>query len=131
MFHKMVKDNLRGSLRILLRMFIFYLIACLAALYLGEVILNLFGLNTLHFLFATPLYYFSFPILVSSMAVGSIYVGLGSPQFCIATSLVSFTLTVTLLASGMSPELSFSIGVLFYTAVFCFFIYRRFYVDLR
>jgi len=131
MFHSIVQEDLEKAFKLLYVMFFLYVSAGAGLLWVGEPLVRLFDLSEFTFLFDMPLFYYSIPVLVSGMAMGSILLRLVGPLNCLALSSAAFLLSAILLFFSKKIDLVFSFGMAFYVMSFMAFIFWRRHAYMR
>lgn len=130
-FHSIVQEDLEKAVKLLCIMVVLYVSAGAGLLWVGEPLVRFFDLNKLNFLFDMPLFYYSIPVLISGMAMGSILLRLVGPLNCLMLSLAAFLLSAVLLFFIKKIDLVFSFGMAFYAVSFMTFIFWRRHAYLR
>jgi len=131
MFHSIVQDNLEKAVKLLCVMFALYIVAGAGLLWVGGPLVEVLGLTKFSFLFDMPLFYYSVPVLISGMAMGSILLKIVGPLCCLILSSTAFALSAFLLLFSTKIDLVFSAGMIFYAITFIVSFFWRRHAYLR
>jgi hypothetical protein len=131
MFHKLAHTDYKKAISILIIMLFVYYSLSFLLYFVGYFFIEFFNLNDLYFLFSYKYFFYSFPILLTSLAIGSIF-SIYNKYTNILVSIILFIFTLVAVMMDYKIDIIFLIISVVYLVLFVgFIIFKDGYVYSR